>query len=145
MWWSLGGQPVYMTHEHRNTTIICTQTQGWRASSCTKCLCSNTKYSYMLTTVTLTLVFTFMDTEEAVEVSNLCRVMQEISVCYLVMSAQTPNTCAYPYTHKHTCTHTDRHARTWNKYPSHFTSGCIKHTSDSKVSDLSRLPCLSVE
>ena len=65
--------------------------------------------------------------------------------------AQTPYTCACPYTetymhtHRHTCTHTDRHAHTWNKYPSHFTSGCIKHTSDSKVSDLGRLPCLSVE
>ena len=28
MWCSLGRQPVYMTHEHRDTTIICTQTQG---------------------------------------------------------------------------------------------------------------------
>ena len=64
----------------------------------------------MLTTVTLTLVFTFMATEEAVEVSNLCRVMQEISLCYLVMSAQTPtHICMTIHTHVHVHTQTDMH------------------------------------
>ena len=49
------------------------------------------------------------------------------------------------HTYTHTCTQTDRHAHTWNNGASHSSSGCIKHTSDSKVSDLGRLPCLSVE
>ena len=108
------------THRHNNylyTYSVCRLPQGWRGSSCTKCLCSNTKYSYMLTTVTLTPVFIFMATEEAVAVSNLCRVMQAVSLCYLVMSAQTPHTYACPYTH--TCTHTDRHAHTQTDMHTH--------------------------
>ena len=67
----------------------------------------------MLTTVTL--VVTFMATEEAVEVSNLCRVMQEVSVCYLVMSAQTPtHICmskharTHARAHRQTCTHLEQ-------------------------------------
>ena len=83
---SLGRHPVYITHAHTDTVI------------------------YMLTTVTLTLVFTFMATKEAVEVSNLCRVMQEVSLCYLVISAKTPpHICLFIHTHIHAHTQTDMH------------------------------------
>jgi len=69
----------------------------------------------MLTTATLTLVFTFMATDEAVEVSKLCRVMQEVSLYYLVMSAQLlSKRCmsilihTYMHTRRQTCTHLEQ-------------------------------------
>ena len=104
---------LHNTHPHRHYSYQYTDSGVEGAVSCTKCLCSNTKYSYMLTTATVTLVFTFMATEEAVEVSNLCCVMQEVSLCYLVMSAPNPHKYACLYTHMHahtdkTCTHLEQ-------------------------------------